>query len=725
LYSISTPGSSLITIQYHEFGAEPVADQISYVQKELNSNTYVTNFGHAEVKTISYQVPIVAYGTSASVSFSAEGVNITDYENFRAPIVFSKQYYSGRTFLKSISEEVNCVKLAEYNFEYEGNLALPDIDSKAVDFWGYFNGKTNNDVSYPKIYVYPSLSGKDRYRLRPIPGNTSYYLLDGADRDVDPDAVTAGLLKEITTSSKGKIKLEYESNEYYDATANAKFKGAGVRVKKVTYNDGINTSNDIVKEYEYDIDGGRLLYEPVYAYAIPMYKDAVNGTTQRYPSQESGENLYKLFTHRSVRDLSENALDNPGVVYQTVSEKELGKGKTVFTYSVPATSGEISTTDYSSPYNYMATIAKVARSNQFVLPDHGIFENGYNTFPFAQNTNYDFERGLLLNAKAYNETGTLVKELQYTYSRIAKDTQPYVIKALKIESHLVNNSNGPFYYFGQYSILADVNKVIATEKDILIDPLNAGKKLVTQKNYFHESLNHRLVTRTAVTNSAGVITQTKTKYAGDFSVTLPGSTVAEALFGLNEQNMHATPIEIVSTITRPGEGEKVTGAALTQFRKENLNSVYFPAVYRYFPDKAFTLRINSPVTDFNSLTVTSSGGNADLLKDSRYKVTNSFLNWDKFQRIPIEIMDDKRNLRSLIMDPGRPSLIQADISNARLTEVAFSSFTKTNPTPITGRNPQYSAIALAPSETLSRTGIMPQVLPITFPAGLILRDLET
>jgi len=84
-----------------------------------------------------------------------------------------------------------------YRFEYS-DLALPAKDSKSKDYFGYYNGKPNSD-------------------LIPRQQLTAPYVITvgSADRNVNPDVVQAGMLKEIQYPTKGWTKFNYGANKIW------------------------------------------------------------------------------------------------------------------------------------------------------------------------------------------------------------------------------------------------------------------------------------------------------------------------------------------------------------------------------------------------------------------------------------------------------------------------------------------------------------------------------
>lgn len=84
-------------------------------------------------------------------------------------------------------------KCDTYKFNYLEPDGLPCRISKAQDYLGYYNGKDNNPVLYPKV-----TSGNDTY--------------DGANRDPDFEYAVRGMLSSITYPTGGYTEFEWESD---------------------------------------------------------------------------------------------------------------------------------------------------------------------------------------------------------------------------------------------------------------------------------------------------------------------------------------------------------------------------------------------------------------------------------------------------------------------------------------------------------------------------------
>jgi len=130
---------------------------------------------------------IKAYNLNYSYTTSTDETNILWY--FVNNPTFSKHFK--RMFLSSIEEEgKNGETLPSYNFTYDSTV-LPSVFSSRQDYWGYYNGATDNGP-FTRIFEY---------------GNYA------PDRRVDTLLSEAGLLKQVKYPTGGTTKLTYEHNK--------------------------------------------------------------------------------------------------------------------------------------------------------------------------------------------------------------------------------------------------------------------------------------------------------------------------------------------------------------------------------------------------------------------------------------------------------------------------------------------------------------------------------
>jgi hypothetical protein len=97
------------------------------------------------------------------------------------------------------------------NFQYD----LPSKDSFSRDFWGYFNGKDNENIrsSFYNAYVGRSLVPAINQGV-PTSSGTTTITDSGANRDTDPELIKVGVLSTITYPTKGTTSFEYSCHDY-------------------------------------------------------------------------------------------------------------------------------------------------------------------------------------------------------------------------------------------------------------------------------------------------------------------------------------------------------------------------------------------------------------------------------------------------------------------------------------------------------------------------------
>ncbi len=122
-------------------------------------------------------------------------------------INYPEDYLKKRLKLLSFSEKNNNESQSEtYSFTYE-NTIFPYKTSFSQDFWGYYNGKSNNTL-LPGYSKHSTSSN-----IPPAFGSGNFASHASADRNVYPYYTKAGVLTGITHPASGKTTFEYEPNE--------------------------------------------------------------------------------------------------------------------------------------------------------------------------------------------------------------------------------------------------------------------------------------------------------------------------------------------------------------------------------------------------------------------------------------------------------------------------------------------------------------------------------
>ncbi len=160
--------------------------------------------------------------------------NIKDYQ-----FVYSYFESGVSNSIAKRSKRLKLVKVVEnsLNLEYSNEtvftysiINLPDKDSKAIDYFGYFNNRLNYSTIPHQTIVF-SQHGV----------STSYESIGNADRSINPLYVEAGMLKEIKYPTKGKTSFDYESNSFYGRD---KFDKFNEHIVNANLLQGIGVSNN-------------------------------------------------------------------------------------------------------------------------------------------------------------------------------------------------------------------------------------------------------------------------------------------------------------------------------------------------------------------------------------------------------------------------------------------------------------------------------------------------
>lgn len=112
-----------------------------------------------------------------------------------------------------------------YEFSYN-ETQLPGKNSYYIDYWGYYNGKNNTQITGnvwfgPVDTQYPFEITEDQpllnyfKMLSPLIKTPGIYL-NGADRGVNVDKMQASILKSIQYPTGATVDFIYEPNDYYD-----------------------------------------------------------------------------------------------------------------------------------------------------------------------------------------------------------------------------------------------------------------------------------------------------------------------------------------------------------------------------------------------------------------------------------------------------------------------------------------------------------------------------
>lgn len=591
-----------------------------------------------------------------------------------------------RSFLTSVHDRVGTYPL-NYKFGYIGypNFSsavisgiLPDTSSKQIDYWGYNTRLQTNTSLTPSLFVNPSNAALPAYKIQAsaTPGSDYTISLPGANRMADPDYAMTGTLNKITYPEGGSTVLGYELNDYYDPTSATVIKGAGIRIKTLTDNDSSSVNNTLIKNYVYinpstGLSSGKPISLPVYAFVRP------------YTGTGTVADVWNYSTVRSDNDL---AAEDGSVLYSHVKISQSGEGSSLYEYAVPGTNWEVNTLpEWSPTINYSARMNCSLSNNT---------RNGASLYPFAPNTNFDFERGLLKKVVHYDQSNKEVSESSYTYQ---PTSVPLIVTGLRLDSNLTSR------VYAKYKIYTSSSEQLVQETKTVFESNTSSlpQQQVTTFNYVYGSANHKLLTQQSSTNSDGSILTNYISYAKDYTIPATVDSGLLAIKNLQLLNINV-PIETRSTLQRDGV-TKTIKAELTRFKsfpgKPGWPLLYLPAQKSQFVS-------SNGVTDFQ-LFSTATGA---FVKDGRYIAVENDTDYDQFG-ILMTRNDGNRNSQTVLTNRFL-SLPAAVVTNAGYNELAFNDFESINNGigfvtnnlgNVTDNHTGRKALSLNASETISAT----------------------
>lgn len=133
-----------------------------------------------------------------------------------------KEAYGKRLKLDAIQEVgytksgAAIISKPPYQFEYNTHTTLPLKTSFSQDFYGYYNGASNDKLIPDLTYFYNASKINHRFEGRefPEPQQLTYLVGIGANRIPDTTYATAGMLNKIIYPTGGRTEFDYEPHSF-------------------------------------------------------------------------------------------------------------------------------------------------------------------------------------------------------------------------------------------------------------------------------------------------------------------------------------------------------------------------------------------------------------------------------------------------------------------------------------------------------------------------------
>jgi YD repeat-containing protein len=530
-----------------------------------------------------------------------------NYYNFNQVNPLQSVFMPGKEYMHLESVDVagpDNKQSALYTFSYYLDAAHNEAlsyNNQSMDYWGFHNGQVNTGD------------------LIPVP----FLNLPGANRSVNLEHTLTGALKSITYPTGGSEEFEYGLNEKLRHTVGGDqtVTVAGLRLKKRILHDGVNSQNDITKEYRYiNTDGSSsgFLGDPLeFRYLMHTYDGG-------WPN-----NPHIKFTDTVDVSMPVNPtsfIDGSLIAYKRVEEilqkGPLSNGKIVYEYS------DLSYAATWTPRDY---------------------------FPYSPVERPTWAIGLPLSTTWFNAQNDPVKKIvnQYDISQNYYQVENYRSLYYALRAHNTNTPAAPFYvykYRNHYPLLGRSD----LKKTDMYEYTPAGI-LHTVTEYVRNPV-YQLVNKTRTTDSRGRITESVIRYPLDYN---PGSIAF--IDDLVNKNMLSIPIA-TETWKEDGGVMKLLNATATEFAVVNGMQRPFKT---YRTDMAAPLAVSNV---FDPL----------VLLNQAYPFQPSIVynNYDSYGRLLSSTMEPGKQKALVILDRTGNTLAKA--YNASSAQIAFTSFENNN-----------------------------------------------
>ncbi|MBE9585977.1 hypothetical protein IM792_16100 [Mucilaginibacter sp. JRF] len=548
---------------------------------------------------------------------SAAGYSVIRSFNFE----YYQTSYSSHYLNRLVVTDENNAIINDWLMDYYGYQPVAwNVESKAQDRWGFYNGHTENVMAMESPYyslsatavqrnLITNLNGSDEMSsLFPRASEEAHWMTGAngavgtypltipfADRTFVFSEAIKGTLKSIKTPLGGEMVYQYEPHKFVHrrinsngAVTNQNMEGGGIRVKSVIFKDA-NTNAYNKKEYKY----GRSKADGESGMGIVAYPLNFLTTKAIYgASNFEVENLV-FFSHPL------NDMDRGGGSYgaygwtaeyivrdslATVNDKKY-HSKTGYEYMPPNTdiwqSGSTGSWPGTSYLNYGVT-REMTWTQPASITKYRAFSTGFSQIEETYFTNYaPFKAPVPTNPqKSYSLFPSISGAL---YSQFTTTDYSVCINEVAASGHYQMNctANGQIpksldplfwqnfvdedpanYYSGKYTSpiveMSTLSTCVRPKQKRTITYTPDGLVIDTiNVNYYYDNYGHLLPSRVASLNSQGDSVIQRTYYPRDF--TGSSNSFKDGAYLLKLWNVFDLPLEQVNSV-KHGNNEYVKDA---------------------------------------------------------------------------------------------------------------------------------------------------------------------
>lgn len=369
----------------------------------------------------------------------------------------------------------------------------------------------------------------------------------------------------------------------------------GIRLKKMTDFDGYNTSNKVIKLFNYTSDETTLSSGKVFSYPY----DFSNEFNHVFWTLNEFDDLFVF--NRSFQKLTSTSkypLISSGAGY-------VGYGQVNVTYGE---SGEGGTEKF-----YFTNIPDLLETNFPVFSINREWKRGMLTKKVTKESS-GYEKSTIQNGyyqfDEYDQQITKVSNglrLGFNKGFSFASSTPVVVPAV-----------GQMYYdysipmYNEFETYAGKSVLSSSQSTLNESP----GSITTHQEITYSNKNFLPVTSSNTNSKSGQVI-VKTKYVGDYAV----SSGPVWLNLMREQKINELPIEKLTIEKRQDNTEYVTGGVIIFYKNDK------PA-----PDKIYKLELTTPLL-LSSITQSYVDGGGNFVMDNRYKEVVQFNQYDQYNNL--------------------------------------------------------------------------------------------
>ncbi|OJJ16053.1 hypothetical protein BKI52_35375 [marine bacterium AO1-C] len=414
--------------------------------------------------------------------------------------------------------------------------------------------------------------------------------------------------------------------------------GPGLRIAKITYADGLNQKNDIVKEYRYQsfdkskVSSGKLMMP------IQIYQNSTS------------------YIKKPIQPGVSNPLDDEATCnYLTLSSESFRAGG----YAK------------GSPVCYTnVTVLDGFGGNNGRTDYYYSFQNDA-TADFGPQEDLDWLRGHLLEKRVYDAYGReLTRSLNHYEGSATDASQPQFHQLIGVAARVTSTSTADpddrasfknVVNYAPFNLTSAWHRLVRTENfSYFYDKGdfagNSKKSMKTEKLFFYDNpTQHTFVTRTQTTDSEGRIVVTKSRYPQDI---LPGEAIRPMAEDMIGKYYIGSPI--VSYTLRNNE---VLGASFQEYDLTSNNKLY--------PVRSYVAEFNQPLATEGEVFNKDGNGNYVYLQK---KVDVTYENYTS----NVVATTPNKDITSAVIWNSKHDLVIARAVNADPGQIAYTSFEETD-----------------------------------------------